>query len=684
MERSNKLFSIFCRYSRMLTKRRVPQVLHRRSAVFVLSAALTVPFTVKGQTEDLNEFIVTMAEELAGDESGTGSLEEFTDRLHELSGEPVAINSNDRGELERLFFLSDFQLKVIADYSSEYGPMKTVYEIANIPGFDRATAEMMAPFITFGEKTSAGGRYLSWRNSLLTSASLRSTDMEPGRLGSPWKLLSKYRFSASSLSGGITAEKDAGESLPRAGTLAPDFTSAYISYSGTGMVRKIVAGDYGIRFGMGSALNTGISTGLSLTSPGYMSGRNEIRPHTSADEYNYFRGVAAEVGKGRLGLTTWFSDNLVDAGLDGAEAGQASGIKNIYTSGLHNTPSLVIKKDRLREINYGASVSYDLKNLRLGILWSETRFPDGEGITGSEEDPYSFSGNLNRNFSFTYKTVTGNIIAFGEFTLNNGDSHALVQGVSLRPSGRLTVNLLYRNYSPGYTTFHGRAPGTGSQTKNEQGLTGNFTLEAARNLFVSAGYNVSHYPWMRYRTSFPSYSGAGEIRLRYEPSSSFQMELSANLKETVTNNNSLNIIPGQSVLTTITCKLLVKYIFSEKLSLVTRIYYRTALPGNRVGTVLSHDLICSIPSLPVRLWLRFSPFRTEDWDTRLYVYENDLLQSYSIPALSGSGCRNYAMVRWDATENIKLIMKYGATVPFNDDGDRVFRDDFRIQLSLKF
>ncbi len=684
MERSNRALSFLCRYSGMLTKITGTHLMPWRATSLILLAALTFPIPTKGQSEDLTGFIATIAEEMAGDELGAGTLEEFTDRLHELSGDPVAVNSNDRIELERLFFLSDFQLKVIADYRSEYGSLKTIYEIANIPGFDRATAEMMAPFITFGEKTSAGGKYLSFRNSLLTSASLRSTDKEPGSMGSPWKLLSKYRFSSSSLSGGITAEKDAGESLTSTGTLAPDFTSAFICYSGSGMLRKIVAGDFGIRFGMGSALNTGISTGLSLTSPGYLSGRNEIRPHTSADEYNFFRGVAAEVAKDRLGFTTWFSNNLVDAGMTGAEAGQVPGIKGIYTSGLHNTPSLMIKKDRLREINYGASAIYDLRDLRLGLLWSETRFPAGEGITGSDEDPYSFSGNLNRNFSFTYKAVKGNIIAFGELTLNNGDSHAIIQGLSLRPSGRLTVNLLYRNYSPGYTTFHGRAPGTGSQVKNEQGLTGNFTLEVARNLFVSAGYNISHYPWKRYRTSFPSYARAGEIRLRYEPSSSFQMEFSCNQKESVENNDALNKIPGQSVLTTTTCKLHVKYIFSEQLSFVTRIYYRTATPGNRVGTVLSQDLICSVPSIPVRLWLRFSPFRTDDWDTRLYVYENDLLQSYSIPALSGSGCRSYAMVRWDATENMKLIMKYGVTAPFNDRSDKEYRDDFRIQLSLKF
>ncbi len=675
----------FCfRYFTVMKTVRVWLITLKAARFLILPALLIVTLTLKGQTEDLSGSVVSIAEELAGDDSGTGNLEEFTERLSELTGNPVKINSDDPGELERLFFLTDFQLKAITGYRSEYGSLQTIYEIANITGFDRALAEMMAPFITFEEKTSTTGKYISWRNSLLASAYLRSTDRESDSEGSPWKLLSKYRFSASSFSGGITAEKDAGEYFPGATAIAPDFTSAFLCYSGTGIIKKVVAGDFGIRFGMGSTLNTGISTGLSLTSPGYMSGRNEIRPHTSSDEYNYFRGVAAEIGKGKIGFSAYFSDNLIDANLYGAESTSPSGIKSVYTSGLHNTPSLLIKKDRLREINYGASVSYDFRNLRVGILWSETLFPAGEGIAVTEEDPFSFSGNLNSNFCFTYKAVTGNIISFGEFSLNYGGSHALIQGLSLKASGRLTVNLLYRNYSPGYTTFHGRAPGTTSRTENEHGLTGSFTLEAARNLFLSAGYNLSYYPWKRYRTSFPSYSEAGEIRLRFEPSSSFQMELSGSLKESVSDDDAVNTIPGQSDLKTLTCRLLVKYGISENMSLVTRLYYKNASPRGREGTVLSQDLMFSFPSFPVRFWLRFSAFNTDDWDTRLYVYENDLLQSYSIPALSGSGCRNYAMVRWDATQNLRLIMKYGITLPLKGDNQNTFRDDFKIQLSLKF
>ena len=58
------------------------------------------------------------------------------------------------------------------------------------------------------------------------------------------------------------------------------------------LYRKVILGDYSARFGQGTNINTGISTGLSLTSQGYMSATNEIKPYTSTDENNFFRGIA--------------------------------------------------------------------------------------------------------------------------------------------------------------------------------------------------------------------------------------------------------------------------------------------------------------------------------------------------------------------------------------------------------
>ena len=107
------------------------------------------------------------------------------------------------------------------------------------------------------------------------------------------------------------------------------------------MIRRIVTGDYSARFGQGTNINTGIRTGLSLTAPGYMSARDEIKPYTSTDENNFFRGMAAEFSFKNLGMYLFYSNNYSDATLGSVIRLFERLIENFYLAGIHNTSSLL-------------------------------------------------------------------------------------------------------------------------------------------------------------------------------------------------------------------------------------------------------------------------------------------------------------------------------------------------------
>ncbi len=77
--------------------------------------------------------------------------------------------------------------------------------------------------------------------------------------------------------------------------------------------------------------------------------------------------------------------------------------------------------------------------------------------------------------------------------------------------------------------------------------------------------------------------------------------------------------------------------------------------------LLLQDISYRFAKIPVSVWFRYSIFTTDSWDSRLYVYENDLLNSFSIPALSGEGSRSYIMIAWKANKFINLRIKYGIT-----------------------
>ena len=321
------------------------------------------------------------------------------------------------------------------------------------------------------------------RNSLITNFYYKTGNTEPSYLGSPVKVLSKYKFISGGLSGGIMFEKDPGEKFISGDPPLPDFVSTYIAYTGRGFIRKIIIGDYSGRFGQGTNINTGIRTGLSLTAPGYMASRNEIRPYTSTDENNYFRGAATELAYKNLGLTLFYSKNYLDASIVSDSGVNTNYFQSFYQGGIHNSTTSVQKKNVVADQTYGINLTYNLSNVRIGFTWAEDKF--SIPMIPEKDDPkevFDFTGDNNSIYSIYYNSLIKKILLYGEISINNSFRHAIVQGFSFRPSDRLSLNFLFRDYEAGYVSFHGRGPGIRSVTGNEQGILGNFSFEAA-NIF---------------------------------------------------------------------------------------------------------------------------------------------------------------------------------------------------------
>jgi hypothetical protein len=645
--------------------------------VFIL---IFLSINIYSQEANLSEVIVSIAEELAADESDPEAVGLYIEKLHELAEDPVRINSSTEDEVSRLFFLTDFQIKAIIDYAHSSGRIVTVYEIANIPGFDRETTEMIVPFITIEDKVREISKPGKFNSTVLTNLSVRSGGKDTTDLGSQLKLLSKYKFIAGSFSGGFTIEKDAGEKFLSSDTKRPDFLSSWMAYNGKGFIKRIIIGDFSARFGQGTNINTGMRMGLSLTSPGYMSAGSEIRPYTSTDENNFFRGMASEFSFKDLTLSLVYSANQIDA-TSGSGNGQ---IESFYTSGLHNTSSLMLKKDMITDHSYGISVSYNRKNLRTGMIWSEDRL--SLPLVNESPDPqsiYNFSGNRNSLYSFYYNFLVNKFLLYGEISLNESFRHSLVQGITLRLSGRLSVNFLYRDYQPGYYSLHGKGPGGNSGTGNLRGLTGNFTFEAARHLFISAGCDLQYYPWLKYRSDSPSSGIRQEIRMKYLPSDKLTLEVLYNFRSSMNDDPDDTGVQSHKELRTNNIRGSVRYSPVGRLMLGTRMDYKTASPGRSTGVLLYQDLTYSFSKAPVTFWFRYCLFSTESWDTRLYTYENDLLYSFSVPALAGEGSRRYFMVKWSPGDHVDFRFKYGIT-SISESSSYKNSDELKFQVKINF
>jgi hypothetical protein len=279
----------------------------------------------------------------------------------------------------------------------------------------------------------------------------------------------------------------------------------------------------------------------------------------------------------------------------------------------------------------------------------------------SPTDRYDFKGNKNTIYTIYYNSFFRRFIFFGEFSYSGPNKYALIQGTSIRPADRLNVNLIYRNYSPGYVSFHGNGSGGSSSNNNESGILGNFTLEAAKFLFVSAGSDIRYFPWMRYRCSSPSTSKRYEVRLRYLPSDRLSFETVYSWRNTMADYNSGTGVPSQEEIISKSVRGHVKYSPARNIVFGTRIDFKLADPSGSKGTLLLQDINIRFRKLPVAVWARYCIFNTGGFESGIYTWENDLMNSFNIPVMYGSGSRSYIMISWKPVEKIELRFKYAQT-----------------------
>ena len=66
------------------------------------------------------------------------------------------------------------------------------------------------------------------------------------------------------------------------------------------------------------------------------------------------------------------------------------------------------------------------------------------------------------------------------------------------------------------------------------------------------------------------------------------------------------------------------------------------------------EAVVKIPGFPVSGSVRYTIFDTEDYDTRVYTYENDLFAAVSIPAFAGKVTRYYFNLQWNVKRWLRL------------------------------
>src|ERR1035437_2408658 len=285
---------------------------------------LLITFIGSAQTVVANEEEYEQ-EELQSRSDITNDLSERTELLDHLTRNPIPINFAHPDQLSEIPWLNDLQIKNLILYRKQNGFIVSPYELQLIEGFDRETIESIIPYIDFTKdrnkrKITAHALFHEGHDDFLFRPSGFGKPKDSAYFGSAIKLLFKYKYDwQSRVTAGFILKKDPGEPLSKKPlNIFPgiDYASAYIMISNTGLFKRLIIGDYHLRFGQGLAIWSGYNIGRTIFASGYTRKAPGIAQNSSAMETGFMRGMAATIAFKKFDLTGFFSISPLDGRLD--------------------------------------------------------------------------------------------------------------------------------------------------------------------------------------------------------------------------------------------------------------------------------------------------------------------------------------------------------------------------------
>jgi hypothetical protein len=698
--------------------------------LFFLILCLTV-FTLTAQVPDSSDVLDTdsetqfLIENLVED----ADLQEFDfdtefERLETYRKNPMDINKCSREELIAFGLLSEIQVQAFLNYRRNYGQIYSFFELLNVPTFDEQTVRRIVPYLSFEPvkalepfsfkrafKYGKNQLFVRYQRTLEKSEGYFPDDSLSAREypGSPDKIYMRYRITYKDrMSMGLTLEKDAGEQYfvpfsQNAKVRLPDYWSFhYYMKDLSRNVKALAIGDYQIYFGQGLTIWAGFGIRKGANALNVKRFAPAIRPYTSVNEALFLRGAAATFGFGRmqrLETTVFASHRFRDANIALADTSDDASldvlqISSLQETGLHRTEAEIADKNSTQLISSGAQLKYKGDSWQIGAHVVYNRLSDSLNRIPQLYQKYQFSGQDNLMAGLDYAWLYKNIQLFGETALSHNGGFATMNGLLAALDERLGVSVIHRHYGKNYQSLLGNAFGESTGLNNESGLYLGMNTNLGRGFSMNGYFDVFRFPWLRSSVDAPSRGYEYLLRLDYAPGykwavyAQYRMEdKQGNYSENTTPIDYLISRKRQNL------RLHLRYRINKEFELRSRAEFSAYRDHefNR-GFMIYQDIVWSPAFAPIKLQARFAIFDAEDYDTRIYAYENDVLYAFSVPAYYGRGTRFYLNFNYKINRNVSLWLRYAQTYfadrdvisSGNDEIQGNRRSEVKVQIRVQF
>lgn len=692
--------------------------------LLILSAGSVFSQEKEKEREAKKNSVIEQRIELIAESMGGEDLD-FTTLFDELSAfydNPIDLNNTSREELQEMLLLTDIQITNLLTHLEKFGRLISIYELQAIKGFDLQTIQTILPFIKVADHFDSGifsfkemmrnGQH-EWINRFtrtleqqegyapITDSALAASP-NSRYLGDPNRLYTRYRFKFGNyVSWGLTAEKDAGEEFFNGSQKSFDFYSGHLFVRNIRSIKTIAIGDYQVAFGQGLTFATGIAFGKSSNTMGIKRNQLNFRPYTSLDENQFMRGAATTIALGKFEVSGFYSRNKVDGNVTivsdtSTLIDDEVTVSSFQTSGLHSTPAELADKNSITVSHGGGHVAYKNKRLQVGATAVYSDFGGELNRDLQIYNQFEFEGNHNFVMGIDYNFIYKNMNFFGETSRSVNGGMATVNGLIFSLDPKYSLAILYRNYGKDYQSLFSNALAESSRPVNEHGIYTAIEFKPNPVWSFNAYYDLFQSDWLRYQLNAPSFGHEFLAQLGWRPSKKIDGYIRVRYRDKMKNSSyDEDMIDFPLHVTQTNYRFHIAYKVTESITFKNRIelidYKEHTLPVKK-GYLIYQDIIFKALSSPFSFTMRYALFDTQDYDARIYAYENDVLYSFTTPSYYYRGSRVYGILRYQYKKMFDLWIRYGQWLYNNQNelgsglstisGNR--KSEIKIQFIWKF
>ncbi len=628
----------------------------------ILCLMLTLKLPLSAQ----DELLITDGENLPGD-SELGSLD---------------LNETDAQTLGNLTSLSDHKISNLLDYRKRYGPFISPLELQVVPGLSGADIRQVLTVFHVTEKSELK---VSDQGFVLIRSRYRQKTISGNRsVEFPYLMARlKYEFSPS-WRAGLVVETDYGEKItwdPKNKQYLMDHLAGYLEWQPSETLR-IVAGNFRLHFGQGLLSGSGFNLGKNNSNISGIAGAPaSIRGYYGLQESTGKAGIVASLLRPGWRSGIYFGSSTHDARVRTKEGNDY--IFGFQSSGNHRTENELTARKGVRRNTAGFYLIKSLRPFLVGGIMEYNKLSVPLRPQNYVYDIFSAEGSRLLNLGFLAQYNRGNVHSWLELAMDQAGKKVRQAGILTSLGRRWTLLIVMRAYDPGYLALDAQSFGERSLPENEEGVFMGVTFQPKKRWEINARMDIYRFPWLTFSASAPStgYEYLLKNTLRIKPG--IQLAADMRIESKSDNLSDSDPIRRVSARSTVQGGFYLSLETERKLTCRIRARWKKSVLEKFVSRGYAACLELGWSVRRLKLNYRYTLFNTEGFESRIYIYEQDLWGSFSLPSFQGTGFSQYLLMRYRATRIIDVWTKI-STMKRSNSGQLIMdEENFLVSFQLR-